>query len=99
MREIIKNIFNVVAFWNPFTQVVIINYKNTFGYHSEYESKEFTYQEVDEWNSFSTIVDGLEKTYDIHIHYDESPSISIYEVINNNVDTSKEIEVELIIKY
>lgn len=97
MRELIKNIFDVIVYWNPFLQEVKIEYKKD--YDLDVYTVELTYKDVDEWNSFTTTINGIDKVYDVHIHYDESPSVSIYEVVDYTTRTDRQIETELIIKY
>jgi hypothetical protein len=55
------------------------------------EWTEFIFEEFDEWNSFKF----GENIYDIHIHYDEELTASIYNVSRDNVHTDEFHNVKL----
>jgi len=78
-------IFKVVV--NAFTKQAEISTKIK---GVEYEITKF-FDEIDEWQSFK--ID--KKEYDIHFHYDEKFSVSIYPVQNGSAQTSNSCKVNL----
>jgi hypothetical protein len=86
MKDIID--FNVIV--NPFTHILKLSCVMD---KVEYE-REIIFDEFDEWNSFNL----NEREFDLHIHYDTKLSVSIYDVIANNIILDKNHNVNLIIK-
>jgi hypothetical protein len=75
---------------NPFKQVAVINTKIGAIYYTQV----MYFEQFDEWDSFE--LGG--QIFDIHFLYDTEFMVSIYPVIDNKADYTKNFEVELTIK-
>jgi hypothetical protein len=70
---------------NPFTRkIIIVNLESK-------DSYVYTYEDIDEWFSYSF----QNRMYDFHILYDDGLDFSIYPVINNKGDYTKSVPYNL----
>jgi hypothetical protein len=89
--ENFQEYFDVVL--NPFTKEIKLTHH--ISEEGCYE-KELTYNEIDEWQSFS--FKGTD--FDLHVHYDEEMTVCVYRINKEFPDCSynDSLKVNLIIK-
>ena len=84
MKALKKISFLVIV--NPFTMIAEVIHKD--------ETIEIKFKEFDEWNAFNI----GERVFDIHFHYDEEFTVSIYDVVNGNALTRGETNIKVKLK-